>query len=90
MNETEEQKQKRYKEWADDRLAEIDYGGCNHNVWVLHDLSIGGQLMHKINPVVQMANDDDGWYCQTFKTRAEVDAFIAELQKCADEAWGAK
>ena len=88
--ETEEQKQARYKAWADRQLAEIEDGGCGHDVWALHDLSIGGQLMHKINPVVQMANDDDSYYCQTFKTRAEIDSFIAELQKCADEAWGSK
>jgi hypothetical protein len=34
-----------------------------------------------------MANDADSYYVQTFRSRAEVDALIAELAKNRDEAW---
>ena len=38
-------------------------------------------------PVVILTNDEDSYYCQTFKTREELDVFIAELVAAADSAW---
>jgi hypothetical protein len=37
--------------------------------------------------VVKMANNDDPHYVETFKTREEVECFIAYLLLKADEAW---
>ena len=90
FNETAEQKQKRYKEWAQSERWQIESGGCNHTSWAQKDISIGGQLIAVIEPVVRLSNDDDPYYVQTFRTRNELEEFIAELRKDADEAWGEK
>ena len=37
--------------------------------------------------VVKMANNDDGYYMEVFKTRKEVEHFVAYLLSKADEAW---
>lgn len=37
--------------------------------------------------IVWLANDNDSHYTQSFKTREELEAFIAKLQACADECW---
>jgi hypothetical protein len=89
-NETEEQKQIRYRSWAEQQRWEIESGGCTHTSWAQKDISIGGQLMFVIEPVVRLSNDDDSYYVQTFRTRDELEEFIAELCKDADEAWGKK
>ena len=47
---------------------------CQHNVWVE-------------NGKVRMANDDDSWYVQEFKTPAGVDVFIALLAAMRDECF---
>ena len=86
--ETEEQKQARYKEWADHELSQIKSSGCSHTSWAQKEISIGGQLMHNIAPVVRLSNDDDSYYVQTFRTRDELEAFINKLRKDANEAWG--
>ena len=45
-----------------------------HSVWVQ-------------DGVVKMANNDDPHYVEVFKTREEVELFIAYLLSKADEAW---
>jgi len=64
--------------------------GCSHDVWAQKDISIGGEVLTTIDPVVRIANDDDPFYVQTFATRDELERFISELRKAADEAWGEK
>jgi hypothetical protein len=39
-------------------------------------------------PMVSMANNDDTWYCQHFRSRAELEEFVGRLKAAADEAWG--
>ena len=36
---------------------------------------------------VMLANDQDESYLQEFASRADLDAFIVELLRAADEAW---
>ena len=64
--------------------------GCSHDVWVQKDISYDGEVLATIDPVVRIANDDDPFYVQTFATRDELESFISELRKAADEAWGEK
>ena len=59
--------------------SDVEGGGAGHDVWVERDTPIG--------PVVLMANDDDAYYQQTFRNRAELEAFITSLRAAADEAW---
>ena len=37
--------------------------------------------------VVKLANNDDGYYTETFKTRDEVELFVGYLLEKANEAW---
>jgi hypothetical protein len=37
--------------------------------------------------VVQMANNNDPYYTKAFKSREEVECFVAYLLQKADEAW---
>jgi hypothetical protein len=37
--------------------------------------------------IIWLANDNDSYYTQSFKTRAELEAFISKLRVCADECW---
>ena len=39
-------------------------------------------------PVLKMANDDDGFYIQTFNDWTEVDAFILNMRTEAERAFG--
>lgn len=54
-------------------------GGVSHEVWV--------DRPGEITAAVAMANDDDGHYVQYFRSRHEVEEFIARLNAVADEAW---
>ena len=36
---------------------------------------------------VFLSNDEDGYYVEEFKNRAELDAFIQQLRTKAEEAW---
>jgi hypothetical protein len=51
---------------------------AEHEAWV----DRGGELA-----VVKLANIDDGYYVQVFRTRAELEEFIAGLRAVVDEAW---
>jgi len=51
-------------------------GGCKHEAWARD-----GKVM--------LANDQDESYVQEFTSRADLDAFIVELLRAADEAWPA-
>ena len=89
MNETENQKRARYQSFLQQEMHGLKHG-CSHDVWAQKDISIGGEVLTTINPVVRIANDDDSFYVQTFTTRDEVEKFISELRQAADEAWGEK
>ena len=52
-------------------------GSCMHGFWV----SKGA---------VFLANDDDSFYITEFNTREEIENFIAQARKLADEAFGPK
>jgi hypothetical protein len=47
---------------------------CKHRAWAQ-----GGKVL--------LANNHDKSYVQEFASRADVDAFIVELLRAADEAW---
>jgi len=47
---------------------------CKHGAWAQD-----GKVM--------LANDQDETYVQEFASRADLDAFIVELLRAADEAW---
>jgi len=49
-------------------------GVCKHEAWAQD-----GKVM--------LANDQDESYVQEFASRADLDAFIVELLRAADEAW---
>jgi hypothetical protein len=49
-------------------------GVCKHRAW-----SQDGKVM--------LANDQDESYVQEFVSRANLDAFIVDLLRAADEAW---
>lgn len=85
MDETPEQYKKRAEEVIAHAENDIKHG-CKHGTWVTREIGLPGH-MKKVDPVVQMANDDDSFYVQTFKNREEVNAFIKELVEAADEAW---
>jgi hypothetical protein len=89
MNETENQKRARHQSFLQQELHSLKHG-CSHDVWVQRDISIDGEVLATIVPVVRIANDDDPFYVQTFATRDELEGFISELRKAADEAWGEK
>lgn len=40
--------------------------------------------------IVWLTNDNDSHYTESFKTREELEAFIAKLRACADECWPSK
>jgi hypothetical protein len=40
------------------------------------------------NGTVMLANEEDGYYGQIFRSRDELNTFIGELHGAADEAWG--
>ena len=89
MNETENQKRARHQSFLKRELHDLKCG-CSHDVWAQKDISIGGEVLATIDPVVRIANDDDSFYVQTFTTRDEVEKFISEIRQAADEAWGEK
>lgn len=60
-------------------MIEMVYGNCTHAVRVGVD--------SENRPVVAVANDNDGYYIQTFTSNADVEKFIAELREAANEAW---
>lgn len=59
-------------------LGRLMSGGCTHSVWAT---SVAGIT------VVEMANDDDPHFVQTFRSREELESFIDELDRAASEAW---
>lgn len=90
---SEEQKQRdaeseKVQRWVKDELHDIAHG-CKHEAWVQRDITFRGEVVHKLEtPVVRLANDDDSYYVQTFRSRDELDRFIVGLRYAADEAWG--
>lgn len=86
---TQEQREadERKKKWIEGELHDLDYG-VEHNAWAQSAITYRGEVVHTHEPVVRLANDDDGFYVQTFKTREQLEAFITHLRQVADEAWG--
>lgn len=66
-------------------LHQINHG-CTHNVFVKKTIGLIG-MEEEIEPVVQLVNDDDDYYVQTFKNRKEVEEFVYKLRKASNEAW---
>lgn len=79
------------RKYYEEKLARIRRGGYDHELWV--QKSIGGYGNENLGPVdppvVGMANSSDGFYCQWFQNREQVEEFIAQLRAAADEAWPA-
>ncbi len=48
---------------------------CKHSAWAE-------------DGVLKMANNDDGHYVETFKSRQDLEQFITYLRLVAEEAWG--
>lgn len=62
-------------------------GGVQHEVHVRRTVGMIGHETPLPAPVVQMWNDDDPHYVQTFKNRPQLDLFIARLLAARDQAW---
>lgn len=60
---------------TDEFEIDLTKGTCHHQCW------------HK-DGIVWIANDDDSYYQESFKTREELEAFITKLKSCANECWG--
>lgn len=58
-----------------------------HDVWTAKEAWACG-VHFKHPPSVGLCNEDDSFYTQYFNSRQEIEAFIDELKKAADEAWG--
>ena len=84
--ETPEQKMARHNMIKNREMLLIEKGGVSHDVWVTRHVGLAG-MKEPVSPTVQIANDEDGWYVQAFRTRRELEAFIAELRDCANDAW---
>lgn len=59
---------------TDEFEIDLTKGTCHHQCW--HE-----------NKIVWIANDDDSYYQESFKTREELEVFITKLRNCADECW---
>lgn len=71
---------------GEEYLAEKLSGGCKHYASV----DTGGWwcgVKYEHRPIVSVSNDDDSFYTQYFETREEIEGFISELRRVADEAW---
>jgi len=56
-------------------MSDFQYPYCpKHEAWVE-------------DGTVRLANEEDGYYMQIFYKREQLDEFICELRKVADEAW---
>lgn len=84
--ETPEEKSQRNNCVKEEQLRRITDGGVSHDVWVTRSLGLPG-MIQPIDPVVEMANNDDGHYRQVFRNRDELRAFVATLLAAADDAW---
>ena len=73
-----------------EKVKKYRMGGFQHSSCVIsHTFGMGIHNIAPVDPpVVCLSQDDDPYYSQYFNSRDEVEAFIAELRKCADEAWG--
>jgi hypothetical protein len=87
MKETKEELEARNKRVIANHLKGIESGGTPHDVWVTKELGLPHMKM-AIWPVVEMANDDDGYYIQSFRSWRELNEFIFKLYSSGIEAWG--
>ena len=67
-------------------LSRIEDGGVSHVVWVTRSVGLP-DMEESVNPVVELANDDDGYYVQVFRNRSELQLFVSNLLVAADDAW---
>lgn len=63
-------------------------GGCIHEPWVKMPGKDSLFLREVESPVVLLANDGDGYYVTEYNSWEEVNDLIAQLKKCATEAFG--
>ena len=84
--ETQEQQAARNERVKKYAMFCITDGGVSHDVWITRSIGLPG-MEEQIPPVVEMANNDDGYYMQTFRNREELEIFIKTLQDAANEAW---
>lgn len=68
---------------------------CTHNIYICEDFfshrdeeKKSAVYIKRPHPVVQIANDDDSFYHQTFNNWQEINEFIAKLRDAALKAWG--
>lgn len=57
------------------------------------DSLLGDSVSHSLTGyigLILMANDDDSWYTEEFKTREEAEQFILDFQRLMDRAWPPK
>ena len=77
---------------VDEELASIKVGGnCTHEVFALKYASCGAvskPLPVGMTGAVQINNNDDCHYVEYFRSRDELNEFIAKLNEAADSAWG--
>ena len=84
--ETPEKKIARNDRLIANALQRINDGGCAHGVWVTSSVGLPDMEI-PVGPVVEMANDDDGYYVQVFRSRSELDEFVSRLLAAANAAW---
>lgn len=88
MKETPEEFEQRNQYVIEQEMRDIEHG-VSHEVWIVNAVGLEGHTK-PVDPVVQMANHDDGHYVQTFKSREEINEFIATLERQRDEVWPTK
>ena len=64
----------------------IEDGGVSHEVCVTRSVGLP-DMEEPVDPVVELVNDDDGFYVQVFRSRSELGAFVTKLLAAADDAW---
>lgn len=84
--ETAEERQQRNLRVMDDELCKMEHGNITHEVWVQNTIGLPGMEI-QIDPVVRIANSEDGFYVQTFKCPEDVDRLIQALESAKLQAW---
>jgi len=59
---------------------------CTHEASILREVYWDG-VAREIPPVMILVNSEDDYYCQSFRNRSELNAFIDHLQAVANELW---
>ena len=59
---------------TDEFEIDLTKGTCHHQCWYK-------------DGIVWIANDNDSYYTESFKSLEELEVFITKLRNCADECW---